>query len=208
MTNDENDRGAVLDQVPGRDPYSTYSWEKYAWPSRKNLSSWLADLLERVGLLRRWAANLAILPNPLWLPGLFNVTGFLTALKQVASRTLGLPLDIISLETRVTCMKTTEEVATVGSLSPQGALVHGLFVEGATWKCFDQVKHCCLQLSLKIYRSLVSFDFLNSLRGRLLQHELVEYDRRSTHHSSPLQVTVMFCRDCKVLRSISRVMLA
>lgn len=126
-------------QVPGRDLYSACSWEKHAWPSRKSLSSWLADLVERVGLLRRWTAMLTIVPNPLWLPGLFNATAFLTALKQVSSRKLGLPLDKITVETQVTCMKTPEEVTAVGSLPPQGALVYGLFVEGARWNWCGQV---------------------------------------------------------------------
>lgn len=126
-------------QVPGRDLYSKCSWERHAWPSRKNLSSWFADLVERVGLLRRWTATMSILPNPLWLPGLFNVTAFLTALKQVSSRKLCLPLDNITIETQVTCMETSEEVAAVGSSPPQGALVHGFFIEGARWNCNGQV---------------------------------------------------------------------
>ncbi|CAN0399586.1 unnamed protein product, partial [Ectocarpus sp. 8 AP-2014] len=101
--------------------------------------SWLADLVERVGLLRRWTAKLSTLPNPLWLPGLFNPTAFLTALKQVTSRKLGLPLDKITVETRVTCMETSEETAAVGALPPQGALVNGFFIEGARWNRCGQV---------------------------------------------------------------------
>lgn len=95
--------------------------------------------MERVGLLRRWTARLTILPNPLWLPGLFNPTAFLTALKQVSSRKLALPLDKITVETRVTCMETLEETTAVGSLPPQGALVHGFFIEGARWNRCGQV---------------------------------------------------------------------
>ncbi|CAM9743060.1 unnamed protein product [Ectocarpus sp. 13 AM-2016] len=135
MTQAMEDLQAALakNEVPGRDLYSTCLWERHAWPSRKTLSSWLADLVERVGLLRRWTAKLSTLPNPLWLPGLFNPTAFLTALKQVTSRKLGLPLDKITVETRVTCMETSEESAAVGALPPQGALVNGFFIEGARW---------------------------------------------------------------------------
>lgn len=129
-----------LNQVPGRDLYSTCSWEKLAWPSRKSLSSWLADLVERVGLLRRWTTTLSLLPNPFWLPGLFNPTAFLTALKQASSRKLGLSLDKITVDTRMTCMETTEEVVAVGSHPPQGALIHGLFIEGARWHYVCQVR--------------------------------------------------------------------
>lgn len=145
-------------QVPGRDIHSACSWERHAWPSRKSLSSWLSDLLERVGLLRRWAAALTCLPNPLWLPGLFNPTAFLTALKQVSSRKLGLPLDKITVETRVTCMETSEEVTALGSLPPQGALVNGFLIEGARWNGCSQVRLC-------MYHKLrQAFDAYSSVR--------------------------------------------
>lgn len=60
-------------------------------------------------------------------------------MKQVASRKLGFPLDNITVETRVTCLETDQEVKAVGSMPPHGALVHGFVIEGAKWKCCYEV---------------------------------------------------------------------
>jgi dynein heavy chain, axonemal len=71
-----------INEVPGRNPFHQCSWEKAAWPSRKQLSSWFTDLLYRVLQLQRWVRELKT-PFCMWLPGLFNPTAFLTAIKQV-----------------------------------------------------------------------------------------------------------------------------
>lgn len=68
--------------MPGRNPFHLCSWEKSAWPSRKSLSTWFLDLIGRCGQLQRWSRELK-LPLSMWLPGLFNPTAFLTAIKQV-----------------------------------------------------------------------------------------------------------------------------
>merc|ERR1711871_1840877 len=36
-----------INQVPGRNPFHQTSWERFAWPSKKSLSSWVAELIER-----------------------------------------------------------------------------------------------------------------------------------------------------------------
>ncbi|CAM9207540.1 unnamed protein product [Chrysoparadoxa australica] len=120
-------------QVPGRDLRDSCSWEKYAWPSRKSLSSWLNDLIERCSLLRGWVADLK-LPASLWLPGLFNPTAFLTAVKQVHARRLSLPLDQMTIETHVTSLVTPAEAKALGGAPEQGALIHGLYLEGGRWQ--------------------------------------------------------------------------
>ena len=71
-----------INQVPGRNIFHKASWEKLAWPSKKSLQSWFADLLVRVDQLQNWSAEL-VLPYSLWLPGLFNPMAFLTAIMQV-----------------------------------------------------------------------------------------------------------------------------
>jgi dynein heavy chain, axonemal len=81
-----------INEVPGRNPFQQCSWEKSAWPSRKPLASWFADLVLRVQQLQRWTRELQV-PVSIWMPGLFNPTAFLTAIKQVraakARRALG-----------------------------------------------------------------------------------------------------------------------
>lgn len=72
-----------VNQVPGRNPFHACSWERYAWASRKSLSSWFADLLLRRAQLEEWSSSL-MLPYTVWLPGLVNPTALLTAIKQVS----------------------------------------------------------------------------------------------------------------------------
>jgi len=70
-------------QVPGRNPFHKTSWEKYAWPSKRGLSSWFLDLLRRVDQFSKWSSTLET-PLSIWLPGIFNPMGVLTAIMQVS----------------------------------------------------------------------------------------------------------------------------
>ncbi|GMH98843.1 hypothetical protein TrLO_g14194 [Triparma laevis f. longispina] len=126
-------------QVPGRDPFHQASWEKSAWPSKKGLSSWFADLMMRNTELRRWTDTLAT-PFALWLPGLFNPTAYLTAIKQVTARAKNMPLDSMSVETHVTRMIKVEEVNALGKMPEDGAFVYGLFIEGARWMSGEEAE--------------------------------------------------------------------
>lgn len=83
------------------------TWEKEAYPSRKNLSFWFNELIERCGQLERWSAEL-VTPKSLCLSYLFNPMSFLTAIMQLTAREKTLPLDNMALETKVTLIKTPE----------------------------------------------------------------------------------------------------
>ena len=74
-----------INEWPGRNPFSKCTWEKNAWPSQKGLQSQFLDLLERVRVITEWSDTM-ISPLSLWLPGLFNPTAYLTAIKQVTAR--------------------------------------------------------------------------------------------------------------------------
>jgi dynein heavy chain len=123
-----------INQVPGRNPYHSCSWEKFAWWSKKALASWFNELINRNGHLNEWASELA-LPYSIWLPGLFSPAAFLTAVKQVTARREGLPLDKMTVSTHCTTMMNPEDA---DSYQDDGALVHGLFIEGARWAGYDE----------------------------------------------------------------------
>ena len=118
-----------INQVPGRNPFHQTSWERFAWPSKKSLSSWTAELIERVKKFQAWATE-CTLPMSLWMPMLFNPQAFLTAVKQATARRAQLPLDTMTVETHVTTMLQPEQVE---AYPEDGACVHGLFIEGARW---------------------------------------------------------------------------
>merc|ERR1711871_169274 len=123
-----------INEVPGRNPFHQCSWERYAWPSKKSLSSWTSELLERVKRFQSWAAEMA-LPMSLWMPMLFNAQAFLTAVKQVTARKSQLPLDSMTVETHVTTMLQPVQCE---AYPEDGAYVHGLFIEGARWSTAEE----------------------------------------------------------------------
>ncbi|XP_069187128.1 dynein beta chain, ciliary-like [Procambarus clarkii] len=68
-------------------------------------------------------------PPSVWLAGFFNPQSFLTAIMQSTARKSEMPLDQMCLQCDVT--KKTKEDFT--SAPREGAYVHGLFLEGASW---------------------------------------------------------------------------
>ncbi|KAH8062045.1 hypothetical protein JL721_8764 [Aureococcus anophagefferens] len=121
----------LIKQVPGRNPFHTASWEKYAWPSMKGLLPWFADLIQRCEQLTAWSGAEGIkTPTSVWLPGLFNPTAFLTAIKQVTARNNSLALDKMSTETHVSAFNEPDEIT---ERLTEGAYIHGMFCEGACW---------------------------------------------------------------------------
>jgi dynein heavy chain len=120
----------TINQVPGRNPFHTTSWEKLAWASMKNLPNWFADMSKRVSEVGVWVETL-VLPFSLWLPGLFNPTAFLTAVNQYTARRNKLALDQMAIETHIT---TETNPANLNAMPVDGAFVHGLMLEGARWE--------------------------------------------------------------------------
>ena len=118
-----------INQVPGRNPFHKCSWEKYAWPSKRPLSSWFQDLLRRVDQFTKWSSTLET-PLSIWLPGIFNPMAVLTAIMQVTARSTGLPLDKMAVDTYVTTMMQPSEAT---AYPENGMYAHGLFMEGARW---------------------------------------------------------------------------
>ena len=105
------------------------SWAKRAFPSQRPLGGWLHNLQERINQLQDWIANPLETPRVTWLSGLFNPQSFLTAIMQVTAQKGGLELDKLTVVTDVLKRKLEE----VDQPSRDGALIHGLFMEGSRW---------------------------------------------------------------------------
>ena len=132
-----------INQVPGRNPLSKASWEKYAWWSKKQLLPWFADMIQRYQQIVSWTNEMET-PVCLWLSGLFNPTAFNTAIMQVTARRDGLPLDNMTIATAVTAMAKVSEVT--DAPPGGGRFVHGMFLEGAAWMHDEEeceVSLCC-----------------------------------------------------------------
>lgn len=124
-------------------------WARAAYPSSKPLGAWLRDLRRRAAFIADWLT--AGEPCTFWLPGLAYPRGFATALLQNAARARGVPVDSLLLVQRVLQQ---EEAAALDprarrrmpaggcdggscgaadSCDEEGAVVYGLFLEGARW---------------------------------------------------------------------------
>jgi len=103
--------------------------------NRKTLSAWFMDLLHRVKQLREWSDQSLTLPKSIWIAGLFNPMGYVTACMQVTARAKGLPLDSMTVHTEVT----QHDLGQISAQPEEGTYVHGLFLEGARW---DKTNNC------------------------------------------------------------------
>nr|XP_029133801.1 dynein heavy chain 11, axonemal-like [Labrus bergylta] len=112
------------------------SWARLAYPSTKTLALWFRDLLCSCRELDSWTQDL-VLPAVVWLSGLFNPQSFLTAVLQSIARKNKWPLDKMTLIVDVT-KKTKDDF---GHPPREGALIHGLYMEGARWD--TQSGHIC-----------------------------------------------------------------
>merc|ERR1711871_266331 len=105
------------------------SWAKLAWPSQRNLSTWLNNLEKRLDQLNGWVENPDQIPKVVWISGLINPQSFLTAIMQQAAQLNSWELDKLYIQTDVT-KKSIEEVDTT---SKDGCYVNGFNLEGARW---------------------------------------------------------------------------
>lgn len=105
-------------------------WAKKAYFSKKNLLSWIEDLIARCEQLERWSDEF-ITPSVLWVSGLFNPMSFLTAIMQITARAQTLPLDDMTLKTEVTNVMEVEDMPDAAA---SGSYINGLSLEGAGWE--------------------------------------------------------------------------
>eukprot|EP00698_Gefionella_okellyi_P018829 TRINITY_DN568_c0_g1_i2.p1 TRINITY_DN568_c0_g1~~TRINITY_DN568_c0_g1_i2.p1 ORF type:complete len:4478 (+),score=1217.70 TRINITY_DN568_c0_g1_i2:54-13487(+) len=103
-------------------------WQRVSWPASK-LGTWFAEVIRRSEQLYQWL--MTDRPKVFRLSSFFNAQGFLTAVKQEVKRQhVGWPLDAMTLHTQVLQFD-EEEVPAVPD--DGGVLVHGLWLEGASW---------------------------------------------------------------------------
>ncbi|KAF8071068.1 Dnah1 [Scenedesmus sp. PABB004] len=96
------------------------AWAALAYPSLKGLSSWVADLADRVAFIATWARDG---PPP----------AFLTGTLQNYARKHGCAIDTVSFGFEVRYGLDAPGAAPVDAGPPDGCYVRGLFLEGARW---------------------------------------------------------------------------
>ena len=99
----------------------------FCYPSLQPLGSWMRDLQERISFFAAWLGG--GLPKAYWLSGFTYPTGFLTALLQTSARKNGVSIDSLGWEFPVLL----DDWKTVKAHPKEGALVYGMYLEGARW---------------------------------------------------------------------------
>jgi len=98
--------------------------------NKKTLASWFADLVLRHKQFATWSEAAMQLPPSMWLPGLYNPMGYVTACLQTTARAKSLALDAMRIHTETTAFKMEQ----ITAQPAEGTYVHGMFVEGARWE--------------------------------------------------------------------------
>ncbi|CAL4173863.1 unnamed protein product, partial [Meganyctiphanes norvegica] len=145
---EELSQSLFLDQVPEK-------WANRAYASTSGLTSWYANLLLRIKELELWTADFQVPPS-VWLGGFFNPQSFLTAIMQATARKVELPLDHMCLQCDVT-KKSKEEFSTPPR---EGANIHGLFLEGASW---DWEQGCLVDSRLQELHPMMPVIYIKSI---------------------------------------------
>ncbi|GLI63290.1 hypothetical protein VaNZ11_006196 [Volvox africanus] len=102
-------------------------WMDKSYPSLKPLSAFVADLIERCRMMSDWVAHGP--PAVFWISGFYFTHAFLTGVKQNYARKHRIPIDTITFS--YACLPGHAEHYKV---SPDdGAIISGMFVEGARW---------------------------------------------------------------------------
>ncbi|CUG87383.1 dynein heavy chain, putative [Bodo saltans] len=122
MSGDLEAMGAVLftNGVPA-------TWASLAYPSLMPLSSWVEDLVRRVAFIKAWYDE--GVPKAFWIGGFFFPQAFLTGTLQNYARRVQQAIDTIKFGFSVMDKKHTE----VETKPEAGAIIYGLFMEGARW---------------------------------------------------------------------------
>ena len=128
-----------LSSALSRDSWPS-SWSKLSWPSEKNLSDNFQDLLCRCEQLSKWVVgderpggrDAFQRLDTVWLGGLFNPNSYLTAMRQIESRNLNVPLDRMSIEASIVGGEHNADDGEGDAKRNDGILATGLFLEGAS----------------------------------------------------------------------------
>ena len=105
-------------------------WAAVAYPSLKPCGPWVADLLQRLEFLDAWE-KAGQAPPTFWVSGFFFTQAFITGTLQNFARKYQLPIDTVAFD--YACLTPDETADAEGVKPADGAVVHGLFIEGARW---------------------------------------------------------------------------
>ena len=114
-------------------------WLTLDFPSSEDLGSWFVQLLARVSKLIH-ICDCGVSSTSIWISGLFSPALLLTAVIQMQSRNMKIPLEQFSVQCSVTGQEWDMNVVSRSEEQFEGGCcVHGMFIDGARW---DSIGAC------------------------------------------------------------------
>jgi len=117
--------GIVLNKQPAY-------WKKVSYPSLKPMSSYVADLVQRMNFFTKWVEDNQ--PDTFWLSGFFFTQSFLTGQLQNYARK-----EKLAIDTLIWTFQILKKEIEHHPKPEFGCIVYGLFMDGARWDNDDQV---------------------------------------------------------------------
>jgi len=102
------------------------TWNKFAYPTKRSLATWLDNMMKRIEQLSTWKDDPQNIPRVTRLNYLFNPQSFLTAINQFSKKG---ELNKLYIATEFT-KKNFEEI---DAPAKDGAYCYGFLLEGARW---------------------------------------------------------------------------
>ena len=119
-------------------------WKKASHPSLMSLSSYMADLYERLAMYTHWYDNGT--PTVFWMSGFFFTQAFMTASMQNFARKSKIAIDLVSFDHEV-MKEDPKKYAEITKGPEDGVYTRGLYLEGAQWSA---EAHCLIDSDPKI----------------------------------------------------------
>jgi len=113
-------------------------WKKVSHPSLMSLSSYMADLYERLAMYTHWYDHGT--PTVFWMSGFFFTQAFMTAAMQNFARKNKIAIDLVSFDHEV-MKEDPKKYAEITQGPEDGVYTRGLFMEGAQWSA---EAHCLI----------------------------------------------------------------
>lgn len=152
-------------------------WGNAAYESLLPLGSWIKDLILRLRFFQKWIDE--GIPAKFWISGFFFTQAFLTGTRQNFARRNTIPIDKVVWGFDVL---NQEQDSKIQSGPKDGAYVHGMYLDGATW---DDARGVLKESAPKVLRESMNTIHIIPMEKSTLK----DHDKEKRKYRTPLYKT-------------------